>query len=110
MLGAAQADAGGAKGVGYLGIKRAVGVGADFQAFVLVSERHQGPKVATQFGVLGVDLAHIDLTGGAVEGYPVALVVDHIAHGHGAGFQVHVYRARTGHAALAHAARHYGRV
>ena len=67
VLGARQANAGGAKAARNRGFFRRVGVGAHFQAPVLVAQGHQRAEVAGQFGILGRDAAFKHFAGAAVQ-------------------------------------------
>ena len=110
VLGATQADAGGAKTAGHLGVLGCVGIGADFQAFVPVGQGHQLAEVAAEFGVAGADLTVVNLAGGAVERNPVALAPGLAVDAELARLVVHVHRTGAADAALAHAARDHRRV
>ena len=67
VLGAAEADAFGAKVASPLGVGRRVGVGANLQRAILVGPLHDLGEVAAQLGFLGVDRADHDFAGRAVE-------------------------------------------
>ena len=91
MLGAAQADAGGAVVLGELRVGRVVGVGADADHAAavgvetdLVGPVEDGLEVATELRTDEGNLAEDDVAGGAVDGDDVALVEGDVGAGDGA--------------------------
>ena len=104
MLGTGQADALCAQLTSLARIVRGVGIGADLEAAILVSPAHDAAELACDGGVNGGDDAVVDLTGGAVDGDVVALVVDLACQLELLVLLVHLYLAAAGDAALAHAA------
>ena len=110
MLGAAEADALGAELDRLRGIVRVIGVGADAQTAILVRPAHDAAELAADGGVDRGDCAVVDVAGGAVDGEPIALVVDLAGELELLVLLVHLDVAAAGDAALAHAARHDGRV
>jgi len=110
MLGAAEADALGAELDRLRGIVRVIGVGADAQTAILVRPAHDAAELAADGGVDRGDCAVVDVAGGAVDGEPVALVVDLAGELELLVLLIHLDVAAAGDAALAHAARHDGRV
>ena len=110
VLGAGQADALRAEVEGHAGIVGVVRVGAHAEVAVFVRPLHNGGKLARDGGVLGGDLAEVDVAGVAVDGEEVALL-DHMAvNRHDLALLVDLQRAAAGDAAAAHAAGHDRRV
>ena len=110
VLGAAEADALGAQLARLLGVARRVRVRADLQAAELVGPRHDAAELARDRGVHGGDDAVVDVAGAAVDGDPVALAERLAAEDELLVLLVHRDLLAAGDAALAHAARHDGRV
>ena len=110
VLGAAQADALSAELAGLSGVVGGVGVGADLQAAVLVTPAHDTAELAADGGVGGGHRAVIDVTGGAVQGDPIALHIGLAGQLKLLVGLVHLDLTTAGDAALAHAAGHDGGV
>ena len=110
MLSAAQADTLGAQRAGAGGVGGGVGIGADLQPAELVGPGHDAAEIAAHIGVHGGHSAVVDITGGAVQAHPVALVVGLACQGKLLVGLVHVDGAAAGYAALTHAAGHNSRV
>jgi len=104
VLGTAEANALSAQLAGLLGVGGSVGVGADLKGSVLVGPGHDAAELAGDLSVNGGDDAVVDLTGGAVDGDIVALVVGLTGESELLVFLVHVDLAATGDTAGAHAA------
>ena len=122
VLGAAEADAGGAEGDGVGGLFGGIGVGADGHAGGLVAPLHQLKKVLTDPALLdiqglgdehlddfrgrGLDFAGINFAGGAVNGEEIPFVEGLAAHGEGFFGVIHLQSAGAADANLAHLAGH----
>ena len=110
VLGTAQADALSTKLHGLLGVAGVIRVGADLHLTVLVRPSHDAAELAADGSVHGGDSLAVDVTSGAVQAQPVALVI------HAAGQLkllvglVHLDSAAAGDTAGAHAAGHDGGV
>ena len=110
MLGPAEANALGAEVDGLLGVLRGVGVGADLELAVLVGPGHDPAELAGDGSLGSGDGFAVDVAGGAVDGEPVAFLIDLAGQLELLVGLVHLDGAAAGDAAGAHAAGHDGRV
>ena len=106
MFGAAEADALCAEVACLTCVAWCIGVGANECFGEFGGEVHDSAEVAAEFGFGGGHLAVVNFTGGAVEGDPVAFVVELTGHFDGLFFVVDFDFAGTGNAAFAHTASH----
>ena len=110
VLGAAQADALRAELHRLSGVPGVVGVGAHAHLAVLVRPGHDAAEFAGDGGVDGGDGLAVDVAGGAVQGDPVALLVDLAVQLELLVLLVHLDGAAARHTAGAHAPGHHGGV
>ncbi len=110
MLGTGQAHALRAEVQGHPCVMGVVGVGADGHLAVLIGPLHNGGEVAGDAGLLGGQLAQVDVAGGAVQGEEVPLADGDAAQYGGLGVLVHHQVGDAGHAAAAHTTGHHGGV
>src|SRR5215831_8054647 len=111
VLRAAEPDALGSECTGLVGIAGNISVGADFHFAVRVGPGHE----LLQFRIVGirrdgVQLSFDHASSGAVERDPVSFLEDLPLHAHLPCLLVDIDITSACHAALAHAARHYGRM
>ncbi len=126
VLGAAQADADGAERNRRFRLLRRVGIGADrhpgrlrapFHQLLEVAELFGGPRrrvvvhqAGDDFGRRGLELAGVDLAGGAVDRHPIAFLEGPAAHADLPGAVVHLDLGGAADADLAHLPGHQRRV
>ena len=113
MLGTAQTDAFSTHVDSVLGVARVVGVGQDLHLTGSVSPGHEALEVGVLGGSHGGNLALVDVTGGAVDAHPVALMEEVTVDGDGLGVVVNdniVVVAAAGDTAGAHATSDNGGV
>ena len=104
VLGTAQANALGAEVHSLLGVLGGVGVGAHLERAVLVSPAHEAAELTGDGGLGGGDGFAVNVAGGAVDGDPVAFLVDLAGQLKLLVGLVHLDGAAAGDAAGAHAA------
>ena len=110
MLGTAQADALSTELARLSGVVGSIGIGAYLQLAVLVAPRHNAAKLTGDGSFNRRDDAVVNVTGGTVDGDPVALAVGLARQLELLVLLVHLDGRAAGYAALAHAARNNGGV
>ena len=95
VLGTSQTNTFGTKGASNLSIVRGVGISADLETRIFVTEVHQGFEITTEFSSLSRDLSGINLSGRTIQADVITFFISNAFDFDGFSFVVNLDCSRT---------------